>query len=105
MTATISPAFQRILRNSDLSSMSIAQRNLLLQQHYRTPDTQDNSTNNIFLQTDYVTHTDTCPPTKLNHYMDNFDDDELIEIKQEGGEQFEMQRSSVGGISAGDNLQ
>lgn len=72
MTATISPAFQRIMRNSDLTSLGSHYK-------YKTPETQDNS--NIFLSTDGRDYFNKAEQN--NAIMNLEDDDEMIEIRQD----------------------
>eukprot|EP00347_Sterkiella_histriomuscorum_P007569 403348413 len=76
-----SPAFQRMLRVSDLSNLS--GNNLYHNENVRlTPDTQENS--QIFYQSTYGGH-DQQPMTPMHNFMMNrqlnIDDDELIEIR------------------------
>ncbi|CDW72193.1 UNKNOWN [Stylonychia lemnae] len=78
LTASISPAFQRMLRVSDLSNVSGNQNNNLR----LTPDTQENT--QIFYQSTDGNEINGLTQTQklnLNRQLNEEDDDELIEIR------------------------
>lgn len=79
--AVMSPAFQRMLRVSDLSNMSgnMGQNNLR-----GTPDTQENS--HIFYQSTDGHDLNTPHNLNQNRQLNIDDDDELIEIRPDGAD-------------------